>query len=98
MLRLVGEEQQPDLVTVADRGEGEDAGDFRGELALALCLRAEFPRRAHVDREQDGQLAFLAQLLDERRAGARGHVPVDQPHLIARGVFAHFVEVHAAAP
>ena len=36
LLDLVGEEQQADLVAVADGGEGEDAGDLGGQLALAL--------------------------------------------------------------
>ena len=94
---LVGKEEEADLVAVADGGEGEDARHLGRQLALALGLGAEFARRADVDGEEDGEFSFLAQLFDEGRAGARGDVPVDEPDFVARRVFAHFVEVHAAA-
>ena len=36
LLDLVGEQDQPDLVAVADGGEGKNAGQLRRQLALAL--------------------------------------------------------------
>jgi hypothetical protein len=59
--------------------------------------RAEIPRRADIYEQQDGQLAFLGELLHERAAGARGDVPVNGPHFVASDVFADIVEVHAPA-
>ena len=97
LLDLVAEEEQADLVAVADGGEGEDAGDLGGQFALALVARAEFAGGADVDGEHDGQFPLLAQLLDEGCAGAGRDVPVDQPDFVAGTVFADLVEVHAAA-
>ena len=54
-----------DLVVVADGAEGEQAGDFRGELALGELDAAEISRGAHVDDEHHRQLAFLGEFFDE---------------------------------
>src|SRR5262249_4305132 len=94
---LIGEEKQPDLVPIADGREGEDAGDFGGELALALDFRAEFARGADIDGENDGELPFFAQLFDKRSAGASCDIPVDEPHLVTGRIFADFVEIHPAS-
>ena len=96
-LDLIGEEKQADLVAVLHGGEGEHARDLRRQLALALRARAEVAGRAHVHHEEKRELAFLDELLHERAAGPRGHVPVDRAHFVAGHVFAHRVEVHAAA-
>ena len=95
-LRAIGEEQRADLVVVADRAEGEHGGEFRGEFAFALADRAGAAAGAGIDEDHHRHLALLDVLLDVRHAGARSHVPVDAPHFIARLVFAHFVEIHAA--
>ncbi len=97
LLDLVAEENQPDLVAVADGREGQHARQLRRHLALALRGRPEISRRAHVDQQQDGQLAFLGEFLHEGTSAASGHVPVDGPDFIARHVFTHLVEVHPAA-
>ena len=65
-LHAVGEEAEADLVLVAGGGEGEDAGDFSGEFALAGGGGAEGAGGAAVDEEHEGQLAFLAEFFDER--------------------------------
>ena len=94
---LVGEEEEADFVAVADGGEGEDAGDFGGEFLFALGEGAEVARGADIDGEEDGEFAFFAEFFDEGDAGAGGDVPVDEADFVAGGVFADFIEVHAAA-
>ena len=64
---------------------------------LLCARRAEIARGADVHEQQDRQLAFLGEFLDERAAGAGGDVPVNGPHFVAGDVFAHLVEVHAPA-
>ena len=59
--------------------------------------RTEIARGADIDEQQDGQFALLGEFFDERPSGAGGDVPVDGPHFVAGDVFAHFVEIHAAA-
>ena len=96
-LHLVGEQNQADLVVVADGGEGEHGGDLGGEFALGLVARAEQAGAAHVHDEHEREFAFLDELLDERMVHPRGDVPVNRAHVVAGLVFAHLVEVHALA-
>ena len=97
LLDLVGEQDQPDLVVVADGGEGQHRGDLGRQLALGLRVRAEQARAADVHHQHQRQLAFLDELLDERMVHPRGDVPVDRADLVAGLVFAHLVEVHPLA-
>ena len=94
---LVGEQQQSDLVVVADGGEGEHGGDFGGEFAFGLVARAEQAGAAHVHDQHHRQFAFLDEFLDERMVHPRGDVPVNRAHVVTGLVFAHLVEVHALA-
>src|SRR4051794_29799172 len=55
-LDFVGEENQPDLVIVANGREGEDGSDFGGEFALRLFARAEQAGAADVDEKHDCEL------------------------------------------
>ena len=96
-LHLVAEQQQADLVVVADGGEGEHGGDLGGEFALGLVARAEQAGAAHVHDEHEREFAFLDEFLDERMVHPRGDVPVNRAHVVAGLVFAHLVEVHALA-
>ncbi len=95
-LHLVREEQQPDLVAVADGAEGQQAGHFRGEFALGLRDAAERAGGADIDEQQHGQLAFLGEVLDVQVARARGDVAVDEADLVAGVVGTHVLEVHPA--
>ena len=97
LLHLVGEQEQADLVVVADGGEGEHGGDLGGEFAFGLLARAEQAGAAHVHHQHQRQFAFLDELLDERMVHPRGDVPVNRAHVVAGLVFAHLVEVHALA-
>ncbi len=96
-LDAVGVEQQADLVAVADGGKRQDAGEFGGQVALAQGGGAEIAGGADVHQQKDGELALFGEFLDEGPAGARRDIPVDGAHFVAGAVFAHFVEVHAAA-
>ena len=96
-LHLVAEEDETDLVVVADGGEGEHRGDLRREFSFGLVARAEQARTAHVHDEHEREFAFLDEFLDERMIHPRGDVPVNRAHIIAGLVFAHLVEVHALA-
>src|SRR5471032_2860984 len=92
---LVAEENETDLVVVADGGEGKHGGDLGGEFALGLAARAEQAGAAHVHDEHEREFAFLDKLLNERMIHPRGDVPVNRPHVVAGLIFAHLVEVHA---
>ena len=93
----VGEEDEADLVVVADGGEGEDGGDLGGEFALGLGAGTERAGAAEVHEEHDGEFAFLDEFFDEGMVHPRGDIPVDGAHVVAGLVFAHLVEVHALA-
>ena len=94
---LVAEEDEANLVIVANGGEGEHGGDLGGEFALGLVARAEQAGAAHVHDEHEREFAFLDELLDERMIHPRRDVPVNRAHVVAGLVFAHLVEVHALA-
>ncbi len=87
---------EADAVIAAERREREDARDLDRLLALGRVPGAERAGRAHVDDEDDRELALFAVLLDERAARARRRVPVDRADVVARLVFAELVEVHPA--
>ena len=78
----------------------ENASTLASSAARSRLLKArrsEISRGADVHQQKDRELALLGELLDERAAGARRDVPIDGAHLVAGAVFAHLVEVHAAA-
>src|SRR5262249_36741230 len=79
-----------------DRAEGEQRGQFGGDLTLRLSPRAEALAAADIDDEQQRQLALLDEALDERMAHAGGDVPVDAADIVARLVLAHLFECYAA--
>ena len=97
LLDAVGEQDQTHFIAVANRRERQHARQLSGQFALALPGRTEVAGGAEVHHQQDRQLAFLGELLDERPTGASGDVPVNRAHFVAGHVLAHFVEVHAAA-
>ena len=93
----VGEDDQADLVIVADRAEREDRREFGGNLALRPRHAAEQTRGAEIDQQHDRELALLDILFDERRAHARGNVPVDRTHVVAGHILANLGELDPAA-
>ena len=97
LFHLVGEQQQADLVVVADGGKGEHGGDFGGQFAFRLLARAEQAGAAHVHHQHHRQFALLDEFLDERMIHPRGDVPVNRAHVVAGLVLAHLVEIHALA-
>lgn len=96
-LDFAGEEDQANLVVIADGGEGEDGGDFGGEFALGLFAGTEQTGAGKIDDEHDGQFAFFDELFDEGMIHSRGDVPVDGADFVAGLVLADFFEVHALA-
>ena len=66
-------------------------------LRLGASGRAEAHRRRHVEREQQRARALFAEALHPRRAGARGRIPVDRAHVVARHVGSRLLELDAAA-
>ncbi len=96
-LRLLGEEEEADLVVVAHRREREDGADLGGDLLLELGAGAEELRAREIAREHGGELALLLVAPHVRAAGASGHVPVERSDVVARRVLAHLRELHAPA-
>jgi hypothetical protein len=94
LLDRLGEEQQPDLVLVADRGEREHGRKLGHQRPFRLLSGAEPSGTAQVHHEHHGQLPLLAELLHERMVHPRGDVPVDGAHLVTGLVLANLVEVH----
>ena len=94
---LIGEEEQADLVVIADGTESEQAGDFGGELALRLRGAAEISRGAHIHDQHDGEFAFFGEFFDKRGAHPRGDVPIDRANFVAGLILAHILEVHPAS-
>ena len=94
--RLIGKDQEPDLVVVADGAEREKRGGFDHLFALVLLPCPEKPGGGGIHGKHHRKLAFLAVFLDERRAHARGHVPVDVADVILRSIFPDFAELDSA--
>ncbi len=92
-LDLVGKQNQPHLVVVADGGKRQHRGQLSRHLALGLLDRAEKAGPAQVDQQHQRQLAFLGVHLYERLIHPGGHVPVDRSNLVAGRVLAHLLEV-----
>ena len=90
-------QHQSDLVVVANRRESEHRAQLGGQLALLDPRGAEPHRARHVDHQQDRQLTLLDEALHVGFAEPRGHVPVDRPHLVARQIGAHLLELDAAS-
>src|SRR5437016_12856298 len=42
-LDAISEKNEPDLIVVPDRAEGEQASDFCGQLAFGLCCAPKIP-------------------------------------------------------
>ena len=97
VLDAVGEQDQADLVVVADRAQREHRAQLGRNLALEARDAAELTRGAQVDQQHHRQLALLHVLLDERLPHAGRHVPVDRAHVVAGDVFPDLGELHAAA-
>ena len=93
----IGEEDRTDPVVVAGGRQGEHGGHLGAELALGANPAAEPARRAQVHHEEHRQLALLEIALDVRGAQARGHVPVDGAHVVARLILADLRELDPAA-
>jgi hypothetical protein len=96
-MHAVGEIEQADAIVVGYGAEGQDGGQFRGDLALLLETRAELLAAADVDGQHHRQLAFLDEAFDERVPHAGGDVPVDGADVVAGLVFADFLEGDAGA-
>ena len=96
-LGFVGEDKQTDLVVVADCTERKKRSGFRDFIVLGRFAGTEEHRSGGVDRDNDGQLAFLRIFLDIRSAHAGGDVPVDIAHIVLRGVLPHLAELDPAA-
>ncbi len=96
-LDFIAEQQEADLVVVADGGKGEHGCDLGGEFAFGLRARPKQAGAAHIHNEHERQLAFLDEFFDERMVHPRRDVPVNRAHVVTGLVFAHLIEVHALA-
>jgi len=94
LFHLVGEGDEAHFIVVLNGGKGQESADLGGEFVLGLFHAAEASRSAEVHQEDNRELAFFAEFLDERLAGPRSDVPVDAPDIVTRLVFAHLIELH----
>ena len=95
-LHPVCEKNQPDFIVIADRAESEQARDFRGQFAFRLGGASEISRRANIDNQHHGQLAFFGKFFDERVSETGSHVPIDRANVVARLILAHVFKIHSA--
>ena len=84
----------PDAVVVPNGRHRQHRAELAGELALESRHRAESLGPREIDGEHHRELTLLDIALDEGAAHARGDVPVDRAHLVARLVFADLGELH----
>ena len=83
-LDAVGEEHRAHPVVVGHRREGEHRRELRGVVALEQVREPNCCEPETSTSEQQGEVALLDELLDVGRAHARGDVPVDRAHVVAR--------------
>ena len=77
---------------VADRDR-----DACGDVGLAAVCGSEVHRRRRVEQEPRHELALGEVDAHVRKAGARGDVPLDLPHVVSRLVRAQLCELDAVA-
>jgi hypothetical protein len=88
---------EADAILAALRDERQQRAERRGDLALRPLPGAEVHRQARVDEEHERELALLDVGLDERLAGLGRAVPIDRPHVVARLVGPHLLELDPGA-
>lgn len=100
VLHTVGEGQQSDTVSVANACVGQARGDSR---TLKAFISPTIPSAGtHVGRprdiygENDGELAFFAEHLDEGLTRTCRDVPVNVPDIVSRDILADFLKLHAS--
>src|SRR5262249_25209488 len=95
-LNVVGEQDEPDFVVVANRTPGQHSAQFCSDFSLQAQHAAKLPRGAQVHEQHDRQFAFLHIALDIWLSPTRRDVPIHGPHLIPGHVFADLITFHAA--
>jgi hypothetical protein len=93
---LAAEKHQGDAIAILQSRVREYRGKLAGKVDLATVHRAEVHRRGKVDGQQDGEIALFDELFDVRSAAPRRDVPVDEPDVITRLVFAHLRKLDPA--
>jgi hypothetical protein len=88
-------EQRAEAVPVSVQHAGKDGGQLDRLAALAGLVRAEILRRAQVEQEPGGHLAFLEEFLHVRHLQPCGDIPVDMAHVVVILVFAQVGQIDA---
>ena len=94
---LVIEEAQADLVLLTGSDEGQQGAHLGGDLVLGLLAATELHRATGVDDQLQDELTVLHVGLDEGLTRPCGDLPVDRPHLVARQVGTHLLELETGA-
>ena len=95
--RLVPERDRAEPVAAARRGVADRDRDAFGDVGLAALAGAERHRRRRVEHEPRDEHALCELDAHVRLAGARRHVPLDAPDVVARLVGPHLPELAADA-
>src|SRR5262249_446527 len=93
----IREEQQTHLVVVSNCTEGQQAGNFGGQLSFRLRRAAKISRRAYVHNQHDGQLAFFGEFFYKCVTHSRGDIPINRTNFIARLILTHVFKIHSAS-
>ena len=93
----VAEREQPEAVAAAARDVTDGEHDALGDVRLAAQRRAEAHRGRGIEDEPGGERALGDVQPHVRLVHARGRVPVDQAHVVARLIGTHLRELHRDA-
>ena len=94
---VVAERHDAEAVAAPRRDVADRERDALRDVGLAPVGRAEVHRRRRVEDEPRHEHALGVLHADVRLAGARGHVPVDLPHVVAEDVRPDLRELAALA-
>src|SRR5262249_45033093 len=92
LLDTVGKMEQTDAIVIRNGAEGQNGRQFRSHFALLVQTGAECLATAAIDHKDDRQLSLLDEALDERMAHASCHIPINAADVVARLIFADFLE------
>jgi hypothetical protein len=93
----IRKEDESNAVVVLDGGESQQSGYFVDGIPFGFRAVAGAAGGGGVDEQPDGEFALFDVAFDVRLAGACGGVPINGADVVAFGVGAEFVEVHAAS-
>src|SRR5271169_3243565 len=79
----ISEEEQTDLVAIANGGKRQNTGKLCGKIALAQCAGSEISRSTDIHQQKNREFALFREFLYKCSARPRRDIPIDGPHLVS---------------